>query len=119
MQLDERSKKIYYLRDFCSQGALFADMAREMLMTNLAPRIYKLSKSFYMGCGFHYSLEQQLGACIKALALATGADQINGNSLDYFDKYISEHIMNEICVTELCQQVIDAERSATELENKY
>jgi hypothetical protein len=42
--------------------------AKKNLLTNLAPRVYALGEVGYMGCGFHYDMEQRLGKLICKLA---------------------------------------------------
>lgn len=47
----------------------WADKAKNNLLTNIGPRIAKLGKSGYVGCGFHYAMEQTFGKLIDKLAL--------------------------------------------------
>jgi hypothetical protein len=47
----------------------WADEAKNNLLTNIGPRICKLGKTGYMGCGFHYGMEQSFGKLIVSLAL--------------------------------------------------
>jgi hypothetical protein len=47
----------------------WADRAKDFLLIKVGPRIAKLGKEGYMGCGFHYSLEQTFGRLIDGLAL--------------------------------------------------
>ncbi len=36
-------------------------------LPEISARVFSLRKQFYNGCGFHYSLEHQLGNCIARL----------------------------------------------------
>jgi hypothetical protein len=47
----------------------WAEEAKEKLLTDIGPRLAKLNKSGYMGCGFHYSLEQDFGKLFGLLAI--------------------------------------------------
>lgn len=47
----------------------WANKAKSFLLSNIGPRLDKLSKIGYIGCGFHYSLEQTFGKLIEKLAL--------------------------------------------------
>lgn len=53
----------------CEKYNLWRKRSKLRLLTDIAPRIGKLSEQFYQGCGFHYSLEQKLGALIADLAM--------------------------------------------------
>lgn len=105
----EKIKRLNYFREDCSHHCLFEDMAREVLMTNLAPRIYALSSKFYPGCGFHYSLEQQLGTLIKAFALGDSPNTLDMNDYSKLRDKAASWCVNEVIFEGLCEAVIEAE----------
>jgi len=109
---EEKCKQLHWYIERCREFCLFRDMAQEVLMNNLAPRIYALSQKFYMGCGFHYTLEQTLGNLIKSLAICDSPSTINMNDYDHLiDKY-SMWVVYEVLFEGLCEDVIEAEESA-------
>lgn len=91
------------------------DRARMRLLTNIAPRIAKLSTQHYMGCGFHYGLEQELGALIKQLALPV---QWSANHCAKIPAERAQMMVREVMVATLIEQVAQAEKSAKEMARK-
>lgn len=82
--------------------------AKLRLLTDIAPRIGKLSQQFYSGCGFHYSLESQLGTLIKDLSLpvqwsANWCAKIPGERIHI--------IMLQVSMSMLVKSVVEAEKS--------
>lgn len=116
MKHEEKCKKLHSCIDFASEYEVWREMARNTLMINLAPRIYNLSNCFYMGCGFHYSLEKDLGKQINNLAI--GYNNINMNDFDRIDDIYASIMINQVNFEILCEGVIEAEYSARELKNK-
>jgi hypothetical protein len=47
----------------------WADRAKDFLLSNIGPRLAKLGRTGYSGCGFHYGLEQTFGRLIDGLSL--------------------------------------------------
>ncbi len=43
--------------------------AKHNLLSKIGPRIAKLGKRGYMGCGFHYDMEQIFGRLIERMAI--------------------------------------------------
>lgn len=79
-------------------------------LTNIAPRIGKLSTKLYMGCGFHYALEQDLGIIRKlAMPIQWSANWCANIPSDQLDM-----ILNEVLVEELNRRVAEAEKSVKE-----
>lgn len=69
----------------------------------LASRIFELRNRFYVGCGFHYGLEGELGSVIRQL-----------NDFDnHYD--LCKQIVLEIYVEQLFSRVKKAEKSAKQL----
>jgi len=89
---------------------LWREMARETLMTNLAPRIYALSNHGYTGSGFHYSLEEKLGRLIDSLAI--GVCSINMNEYESIDEDYMTISIDRALFNSICDQVIKAEKSS-------
>ena len=81
------------------------------LLTDIAPRIGKLSKVLYMGCGFHYAMEQELGHLIRKLSLPI---QWNGNWYAKIPSDQLEMIVTEVMAEQLIEKVEEAEKSAKE-----
>lgn len=78
------------------------------LLTDIAPRIGKLSTQFYMGCGFHYSLESSLGYLIKELAMPV---QWSANHCAKIPEDRLRIIMLQVNMSMLVNQVVKAEKS--------
>ena len=72
---------------------------------NLASRVFNLRNKFYMGCGFHYSLEYDLGRIISGLN--------NINEIYSCDKHkcMISRIGLEVAVELLYEYVKKAEES--------
>lgn len=87
------------------------DRAKLRLMTDVAPRIGKLSTQFYMGCGFHYAMEQELGTLIRNLSLPI---QWNGNWYAKIPEQQLGMMWNRISLEQLIVRVIAAEKSVKE-----
>jgi hypothetical protein len=84
------------------------DRARMRLLTDIAPRIGKLSTRMYMGCGFHYGMEQTLGRLINDLALPT---QWCANWCAKIPEQQIKMIITQVSVGMLIEQVRKAEQS--------
>lgn len=78
------------------------------LLTDLAPRIGKLSQQFYMGCGFHYSLEQSLGHLVKELAMPI---HWSANHCGKIPEDRLRIIMLQVSMSMLVHQVVKAEKT--------
>lgn len=87
------------------------DRARLRLLTDIAPRIGKLSTQMYMGCGFHYAMEQELGNLIRNLALPV---QFCANWCAKIPEKQLHMMWNKISMEQLIQSVVKAEKSAKE-----
>ena len=86
----------------------WADKAKHHLLTNIGPRIAKLDKSGYMGCGFHYSMEQSFGRLIDGLAISW---QPCANWCQNIEDDRMKAIGREACYQVLMNSVRKAERS--------
>jgi len=111
----EKSQRLHWYIERCSEFRVFREMARETLMNNLAPRIYALSKRFYVGCGFHYGLEEALGNLIRGFAICENPNNINMNSYDYIIDREGMWVLYEVLFEGLCHDVIEAEESVAKL----
>lgn len=80
----------------------WADKAKSFLLINIGPRLEKLHKSGYMGCGFHYSLEQTFGRLIDGLAIswqpcANWCNKIEDDRMKYIGLKVSyRSLLNSI-----------------------
>jgi hypothetical protein len=82
------------------------------LLTDLAPRIGKLSQQFYMGCGFHYSLEKSLGYLIAELSMPV---QWSANHCAKIPEDRLRIIMLQVNMSMLVNQVVKAEKSVRKI----
>ena len=114
--MEEKLERFHNFKDCLSTFALQRKMMQETLMTNLAPRIYRLSHRHYSGCGFHYGLEQQLGKMIDGLAVFHTPTNVNMNIYPQMQNIIADTIITDVLFEELCEKVIEAERSADKLD---
>jgi hypothetical protein len=53
----------------CAKYDTWRERAKLRLLSDIAPRIGKLSQQAYMGSGFHYYFERQLGRLLGELAM--------------------------------------------------
>jgi hypothetical protein len=91
------------------------ERAKFRLLTDIAPRIGKLSQQFYTGCGFHYSLEQQLSKLLSDLSLPI---QWCANHCGKIPEQQIRMMINEVCMPMLVNSVVKAEKSAVEWAQK-
>lgn len=85
------------------------------VLTDLAPRIAILGRTFYSGCGFHYHKESQLGKAISALSICY---QWCANHCEKIPNERLTMILNQVMVGALFREVKQAEESAKELAQK-
>jgi hypothetical protein len=86
----------------------WANKATHHLLTNIGPRIAKLGKSGYMGCGFHYSMEQSFGRLVDGLAIPW---KPSANWCKKIEDDSTNAICKEACYRVLLDSVRKAERS--------
>jgi hypothetical protein len=101
----ERSKEI--LADAERYNA-WRDKATDRLLTDYGPRIAALNKVFYMGCGFHYGLEQEFGRLIAALALPW---QPCANHCKQIEDDWTNSIINKVLYRGVVRSIVRAEHS--------
>jgi hypothetical protein len=82
--------------------------AQNNLLENIGPRIAKLGKTGYIGCGFHYSMEQRFGKLINSLALPW---QPSANHCDKITDEIASNIISKVCYEGLIKDVEEAEKT--------
>lgn len=70
MTYDDWCKNSHIILAEAEKHNKWADKAKSFLLTNIGPRLDRLDKSGYMGCGFHYSLEQTFGRLIDGLSIS-------------------------------------------------
>jgi hypothetical protein len=92
---------------------LWAEKASRNLMEKIAPRVSKLGRTSYAGCGFHYSLEQTLGKLIANLAITP---QFTANHCGKIEEDIETWVIYEVLYEGLLEDVRKAERSARKLK---
>ncbi len=78
------------------------------LLENIGPRIAKLGKTGYYGCGFHYGMEQRFGKLIVSLSLPW---QPCANHLDKISDDITNNIITEVLYDGLLEDVEEAEKT--------
>ena len=84
--------------------------AKLRLLMDVAPRIGILSTQFYMGCGFHYALEQELGKLIGNLSIPV---QWCANHCAKIPEQQLKMMWNQISVADLIKRVGKAEKSVS------
>lgn len=107
--MDKRIETLEALLEQHRRYVLWADMARAVVMSNLAPRVYALSQVWYIGCGYQYSMEKNLAYLIEKLSLSSKP------CMNWVEKNLEESINREVTVIlfeELCEHVVEAEQSA-------
>ena len=85
------------------------ERAKHRLLTVWAPRIGRLGKRFYLGCGFHYAMDKDLGRLLIELAMPV---QWSANWCENIPEQRLRMICDEVCVKDLKRRVRAAERSA-------
>ena len=86
----------------------WADESKGFLLTKIGPKLEKLRKSGYMGCGFHYGLEQTFGRLFDKLALPW---QPSANWCQNVENDRTSAIISKVIFKSLVDQVKDAEKS--------
>jgi len=119
MSTSEQLNNLHRCREKLHTAELYVEMAKECLLTNLAPRIYHVGNRFYMGCGFHYSMEQSLAHLLRMIAIPPAqSSTMNGNDIERLNKIWSYIMVFPVLFERLCSDVIEAEQSADELERE-
>lgn len=90
-----------------------ADKTKYFLLTNIGPRLAKLGKTGYMGCGFHYSLEQTFGRLIDRLSISW---QPCANWCNKIEDDRIKFIFLEASYESLLDSVKKAEKSVTKFK---
>lgn len=80
-------------------------------LPTLATRVFALREKFYMGCGFHWGLEKELGTVISRL---------NNYDENYYhgQEGISNRVILEVTVEGLHKRLREAEDSAVEMAKR-
>ncbi len=74
-------------------------------LPEIAQRVFALRKAFYMGCGFHWSLEKKLGAVIRYL------NDYDDHTMYNTPDAIATQITIQVIVEGLYEDVAKAEQS--------
>jgi len=111
MTYEDWCKQSKRLVAIAQQYNVWRERAKLTLLTNLAPRIGTLSRQFYKGCGFHYSLEQELGYLVSKLSLPI---QWDANSRDRVRNERLSMLVAQTRVRMLFKSVAKAEISVTD-----
>jgi hypothetical protein len=82
--------------------------AQHKLLTEIGPRIAKLDKSGYMGCGFHYGKEQTFSKLVGWLALPW---QPCANHCGKIEDDISSNMITEVVYDGLIEDIEAAEKT--------
>jgi hypothetical protein len=103
--------------DFCKNSKVilkeadeykdWAKDAKYQLLTDLAPRVAKLGRSFYSGCGFHYALEERIGRVM--LDLAKFHWQPTANWCENIEADQQTAMMNQILFDFLIDDIVKCE----------
>jgi len=84
----------------------WATKSKFYLLTDIGPRIAKLGQAGYVGCGFHYHMEQQFARLIDELAIPW---QPSANHLDKVEDDSVKAILTEVLYAALLDSVVRAE----------
>lgn len=68
-------------------------------LPDISMRVFALRKQLYSGCGFHYSLERQLGIAISRV------QNVNSEAFENM-----QMILTELVVTQLYKDVVKIEK---------
>lgn len=93
----------------------WADKAKANLLTKVGPRIAQLGRTGYMGCGFHYSLEQTFGRLIDTMTISW---QPCANWCKNVERDRDNAMISEVIYESLLEQVRKAEKSVSPLKCK-
>lgn len=91
----------------------WADEAKRNLLTNIGPRLAKLDKTGYMGCGFHYGLEQDFGKLFGLLAVSW---QPCANWCKHVERDRENAMIARVIYRSLLSHVEEAEKSVSEFK---
>lgn len=91
----------------------WADRAKADLLTNIGPRLEKLHQTGYMGCGFHYSLEQTFGKLINSLAVSW---QPSANWCKNVEGDRMSAMCSRVIYKNLIEQIEQAEKSVADFK---
>ena len=94
----------------------WVNIAKANLLTRLAPRIEKLSHQGYLGCGFHYELEQRFGKLIVSMAIPW---QPSANWCANVEEDRAKSIITKVIYKSLLKQVRDAEKSVVKVKVEF
>jgi hypothetical protein len=108
MSYETWCKRAKYLTARCDMYNEWRIKSKMRLLTDIAPRIGKLSTQFYMGCGFHYDLEQQLAKLISGFAIS---EQFCANWCAKIPDKLAVMEVRRVLMQSLVKQVVDAEKS--------
>lgn len=70
MKYEDWCKNSTAIIDEANKFNAWAEKAKRFLLMSIGPRLAKLDKTGYKGCGFHYELEQQFGRLIEGMAIS-------------------------------------------------
>lgn len=100
-----------YSEDILKQADEYNQWATESknnLLINIGPRIAKLGKTGYAGCGFHYDMEIRFGKLIAHLALPW---QPSANHCEKIKEEMISNSMTKVIYRGLIKDVEKAEKS--------
>lgn len=98
-------------KDILAQAEKFnkwREKAKDILLTDIGPRIANLGHSGYMGCGFHYDMEIRFGKLIAKLAFPW---QPCANHCDKISDDIAGNILSQVIYEGILEDVKKAEKS--------
>jgi len=113
LPIDERIARLKFYLQEAEEYNIWRKNARKVV-AELTPRVYALGNKLYAGCGFHYSLEQELGQLITNLALPWEPCM---NWIDKCPEQSAKCMVYQVCFEHLVKSVEDGEKSAQELQN--
>ena len=86
----------------------WADEAKRNLLINIGPKLAELNITGYMGCGFHYSMEQDFGKLFGLLAIGW---RPSANWCRHVERDRENAMIAQVIYSSLLNQVKKAKKS--------
>jgi len=115
LTLDVARKRILQFNAMADEYNKWVKEARDNLLINIGPRLAQVGHKMYMGCGFHYGLEQDFGGLIVRMALPWQP------SLNHYKKLLNDEakaMTTKIIYNQLIERLEEAEKSAEKYEQQ-
>jgi hypothetical protein len=108
MTPEEKSAELKHYIAHAKEFNEWQDKAKDRLLTEIGPRIAKLNKTGYLGCGFHYGMEQSFGRLIVDMAIPLRPTM---NDFDVCNVNMCSAILREVLYDDLVKRVEESEKT--------